>query len=104
MSSKKSRKARRQEAEESVLDLPKREVMSLLPTGLPSGLGGLGGIGGGLLGGDPTSAAPQPTDATKNLGAVAPQNNIVDQNTLSPGATSSTGATQYSPVVQSDAP
>jgi len=96
--------------EQTIFDLPRREAMSLLPTGLPSSLPGLGDTGG-LLGGTggsaPTSAVPagtSPADAAKHLSTATPQNSILDQNQLSPGATSSSGATQYSPVVQSDAP
>ena len=110
MSAKSRRKRRQPESEEAVFDLPRREAMSLLPTGLPTALPGLGSAGGLLGGGSPTSAAPTSTaptsaaDAAKHLAAAQPQNSILNQNTLSPGASSSSGATQYSPVVQSNAP
>jgi hypothetical protein len=104
---KRSRKASADE-EQAVFDLPRREAMSLLPTGLPTSLPGLSDTGGLLGGAGPTTSAvpagTSPADAAKHLTTAAPQNNILDQNQLSPGATSSSGATQYSPVVQSDAP
>ena len=107
---KRNRKASADQ-DQAIFDLPRREAMSLLPTGLPSSLPGLGdtsGLLGGTSGSNPTSSAvpagASPADAAKHLSSAAPQNNILDQNQLSPGASSSSGATQYSPVVQSDAP
>ena len=82
--------------DESVIDLPDREAMSLMA---PS-LGTLPGLGdsSGLLGG---SGMPAGADAVQHhLNSVQPQNSIVDQNTLSPGAISGSSATQDAPIVQ----
>jgi len=74
---------------EQVVDLPDREVMSLLPTSLGS-LSGLGGLGGGLLGGDGTTTQPVSAPATPTV--------PLDTNPLA--GQSLTGADQTAPIAQ----
>jgi len=76
-------------AEEFVTDLPDREVMSLLPTSVGS-LSGIGGLGGGLLGGD---TATQPVSAPTSTPSVP-----LDTNPLS--GQSLVGADQTAPIAQ----
>ena len=88
--------------EEAIFDLPKREAMSLLPSGLgslPTGTAGAptGGLGGGLLGGSgttqPATAPPLPTPAD-------PTTPPIPGNLLSPDTLA--GANQSTPIAQSD--
>jgi len=83
--------------DEAVVDLPDREVMSLLPSnvGSLSGMGGLGGggLGGSLLGGGgttPTATAPPLPGGLPGTGVPIPNEPM-------------TGATQTSPIAQSNA-
>ena len=85
--------------DEAIFDLPKREAMSLLPSGLGSLPGGTGGLGGGILGGGTPGTTPPP-----HAGPLPPtpigQAPPMPEPSLSPDAITGSGAAQTAPIAQ----